>query len=109
MTDIQVAETLVRFLNSVGLHEGATLIRKTSLDVHSPCWGATGATFINEDEPEPRHVIEARIRAKEWCEAKNRNVRPVRPQDMSNPSVREGQEAALEWLKRKTKSAIRKR
>lgn len=64
-----------------------------------------GAVFRYEDEAEPQYVVDARLRAKEWCAAKNQQVRHVRVMDLSNPSARESREAALDWLKREVEFA----
>jgi hypothetical protein len=108
MSESETAQIMAYFLDTVGLHDAARIIKEKVLSSHSGRWGCSGAVFTVEDKAEPDFVTEARLKTQEWCAAKKRNVRPVRQQDLSNPSVAEGREAALDWLRRKAKSAIKK-
>jgi hypothetical protein len=68
--------------------------------------GTPGAVFTSEDEPD--YVELAREQAKRFCEAKAEKRHPVRPIDESDRSAVEGQKAALSFLEKKKRSAIRK-
>jgi hypothetical protein len=46
--------------------------------------------------------------AQEYCLARNKNLRPVRPIDPNNEAAVEGQRSALSWLERRRLSVIRK-
>jgi hypothetical protein len=50
---------------------------------------------------------EARESAHRYCEARSKNVRPLRQVDESNQAAVEGQLSALDWLKRKGKSRLK--
>ena len=108
MTDQQAELILTRFLDVVGLHEASELIRRGGANIQRSRPGDSGASFRSEGEPEPDHVVEARKRAIEWARARNKNLRPARDIDESNESARAGRDSAIEFLKRRARSTIRK-
>ena|SRR5918911_1407989 len=68
--------------------------------------GDTDTATHTEDDRE-RIATEARESARRYCEAKAKNVRPVRQIDESNPAAVEGYRSAMAWLKCKAKSRLK--
>ena len=69
--------------------------------------GGTDTDLVNDANRE--HLIEeSRESALRFCEARSKNVRPLREVDESNQAAVEGQRQALDWLARKGKSRLRK-
>lgn len=60
------------------------------------------------DNTSQQDIEDARQRAREYCEARNKNLRPVRVVDPTNEAAVEGQRSALEFVERRRLSKIRK-
>ena len=67
----------------------------------------TAASAFSDDS-EGSYIEEAQERAREYCAARNKNLRPVRVVDPGNEAAVEGQRSALAFVERRRRSVIRK-
>ena len=67
----------------------------------------TAASAFSDDN-EQDYIEEARQRAHEYAQARNKNLRPVRVVDANNEAAVAGQRSALEFVERRRRSVIRK-
>jgi hypothetical protein len=82
--------------------------RQTASDNLLDALRTAASAFSEMEESQEAYVEEARQRARDYCEARNKNLRPVRPVDPNNQSALEGQCAALEYVERRRRSVIPK-
>lgn len=99
------------YLQEALTHQAAWMAdqrRKDSFAVEDAAVG--GGTIKPPSIPDAtteQDIQQARESARAWCEARNANLRPVRPIDPDDPFAVEGQKSALDFVQRRRLSKIR--
>lgn len=106
MTKNQVARMMIDYLNGVGLHKAARLIKERVVNSPLSHLGDLGEQFDSKGEAD--YARDVREQAHRYCEARSKNIRPMRAINEADRNAVEGRDSALAFLAKRKRSIVRK-